>query len=272
MSEGGPPECAGRSHEAAGNGRPRWMVANRVVVRPRGEQNPAYEPAHPRVIASRPAVLISVGSVQSADSPQQSRVGSSRISQVIRWPGIRSSRSRATAPSSAPDTGRRPVRVTRASGLHGLRRRDSAPHGRHSVGDHVAINEACIDQGEDEVPVLLAERAQLRDTEVVLVEAPAGEDGLASGGCRVGVLHLDEAITPARRKCGGLQVHTVDAEPVHFLEMARVRRPLLRCRRRGERSLRSCRRSAARRSPSTLWRGPAMPLPGTCPGSTASRR
>jgi hypothetical protein len=45
--EGGPPELAGRSHEGVGNGTPRWMVANRVVERRHGEQNPAYEPAHP---------------------------------------------------------------------------------------------------------------------------------------------------------------------------------------------------------------------------------
>jgi len=45
--EGGPPELAGRSHEGVGNGAPRWMVANRVVARRHGEQNPAYEPAHP---------------------------------------------------------------------------------------------------------------------------------------------------------------------------------------------------------------------------------
>ena len=44
--EGGPPECAGRSLEAAGNGRRRWMVAPGA---PRGSpgQNPAYRPARP---------------------------------------------------------------------------------------------------------------------------------------------------------------------------------------------------------------------------------
>ncbi|GAB3656945.1 hypothetical protein GCM10027596_11750 [Nocardioides korecus] len=45
--EGGPPELAGRSLEVVGNGHPRWMVANRGVVRRPGEQNPAYEPARP---------------------------------------------------------------------------------------------------------------------------------------------------------------------------------------------------------------------------------
>ena len=46
MIEGGPPESAGRPHEAVVNGSPRWMVADRA---PRGarEQNPAYRPAHP---------------------------------------------------------------------------------------------------------------------------------------------------------------------------------------------------------------------------------
>jgi hypothetical protein len=45
--EGGPPELAGRSLEGVGNGTRRWMVANRTVERRYGDQNPAYEPAHP---------------------------------------------------------------------------------------------------------------------------------------------------------------------------------------------------------------------------------
>jgi hypothetical protein len=35
---------AGRPHETAGNGSPRWMTA---ASRPREAQNPAYRPAHP---------------------------------------------------------------------------------------------------------------------------------------------------------------------------------------------------------------------------------
>src|SRR5512139_872728 len=46
MFEGGPPESAGRPHEAAGDGSPRWMVAERASRGAR-EQNPAYRPAHP---------------------------------------------------------------------------------------------------------------------------------------------------------------------------------------------------------------------------------
>lgn len=45
--ESGPLELTGRSPDGAGNGVARWMVANRAVVRRYGEQNPAYEPAHP---------------------------------------------------------------------------------------------------------------------------------------------------------------------------------------------------------------------------------
>src|SRR3954453_9281120 len=37
-SEGCPPECAGGPHEAAGNGGPRWMVAERSAVRTPGTE------------------------------------------------------------------------------------------------------------------------------------------------------------------------------------------------------------------------------------------
>jgi hypothetical protein len=36
--EGCPPECAGGPHEAAGNGGPRWMVAERSAVRRPGTE------------------------------------------------------------------------------------------------------------------------------------------------------------------------------------------------------------------------------------------
>jgi hypothetical protein len=36
--EGGPPECAGRPQEAAGNGGRRWMVAERDVARRPGTE------------------------------------------------------------------------------------------------------------------------------------------------------------------------------------------------------------------------------------------
>ena len=45
-TEGGPPECAGRSLEGVGNGSRRWMVADPGPRGP-GEQNPAYRPARP---------------------------------------------------------------------------------------------------------------------------------------------------------------------------------------------------------------------------------
>src|SRR5438105_2177831 len=41
--------------------------------------------------------------------------------------------------------------------------------------DHGRVDEAGTDKRRDEVPVLLAEGAELRDAEVFLVEAPAGE-------------------------------------------------------------------------------------------------
>ncbi len=45
-----------------------------------------------------------------------------------------------------------------------------------------------------DVLVLLPQRAQLRNAEVLLVEAPAGELQPATGSGRVGVLHLDQSI------------------------------------------------------------------------------
>ena len=38
--------------EVVGNGSRRWMVANRVAERRYGEQNPAYEPAHPHHLSA----------------------------------------------------------------------------------------------------------------------------------------------------------------------------------------------------------------------------
>ena len=69
--EGGPPELAGRSHEGVGNGTPRWMIANRVVVRRRGEQNPAYEPAHPHLGAG--VCSFTVAAFGAAGSSQTGR-------------------------------------------------------------------------------------------------------------------------------------------------------------------------------------------------------
>jgi hypothetical protein len=40
--EGGPPELAGRPHEAVGNGSPRWMVADRAAAR-RTETEPGLQ-------------------------------------------------------------------------------------------------------------------------------------------------------------------------------------------------------------------------------------
>jgi len=66
--------------------------------------------------------------------------------------------------------------------------------------------------------VLLAQRAELGDAEVFLVEAPAGELRL-SGGCGgVGVLHSDEPVAPAVGQRGRAQIDTVDTEAVSLLE------------------------------------------------------
>ena len=69
--------------------------------------------------------------------------------------------------------------------------------------DDAGVDEAGVEQRADEVLVLLAQRAELGDAEVFLVEAPAGELRL-SGWCGgVGVLHLDEPVAPAvgQRTC-----------------------------------------------------------------------
>lgn len=44
MSEGGPPESAGRPLELVGNGKPRWMA---VIGASAPIQNPAYRPTRP---------------------------------------------------------------------------------------------------------------------------------------------------------------------------------------------------------------------------------
>src|SRR5688500_11380753 len=85
-------------------------------------------------------------------------------------------------------------------------------HGWQTARDHGRVNEAGIHQGRDEVLVLLAEGAKLRDAEVFLVEAPAGELRLASWRRGVRVLDLDQAIPPSLRKRRCLHINAVDAE------------------------------------------------------------
>jgi len=90
--------------------------------------------------------------------------------------------------------------------------------GPEAIEGGVHIDEVSAHQGGDEVAVLLSERAELRDAEVFLVEAPPGELWLAGGCSGVGVLHSDETIAPARRQRAGVEVDAVDAEAVELLE------------------------------------------------------
>jgi hypothetical protein len=56
--------------------------------------------------------------------------------------------------------------------------------------DHARIDESCLQQGCNEVAILLPERAELGDTEIFLVQTPTGELRLSGRRRRVGVLHL----------------------------------------------------------------------------------
>lgn len=80
------------------------------------------------------------------------------------------------------------------------------------------VDEAVGQERSNELLILLAECAQLRDAQVLLVEAPAREP---RGACRrrsVRVLHLDEPVAPPVRQDRGLQIDAVDAESVKLLE------------------------------------------------------
>ncbi len=72
--EGGPPEFAGRPHEAVGNGSPRWMVADRSTARC-AETEPGLQ-ASSSLASPCPAETWSGLVPQSADSPQELRAPS----------------------------------------------------------------------------------------------------------------------------------------------------------------------------------------------------
>jgi len=104
-----------------------------------------------------------------------------------------------------------------------------------SLEDERGVDQTGVDQCTDEVAVLLSERAELGDTEVLLVEAPAGELGCPGGSCGVAVLDLDQSVSPAVRQDSGLQVDAVNAEAVEFPRRLRTLRPRPRSDRPGGR-------------------------------------
>jgi hypothetical protein len=70
-------------------------------------------------------------------------------------------------------------------------------YGREAGSDHLGVDKASGDQRVYEVLVFLSEGAQLRDTQVFLVEAPSDELRFSRWGGRVLVLHFDQAIAPS---------------------------------------------------------------------------
>ena len=78
------------------------------------------------------------------------------------------------------------------------------------------------EEGCDEVLVLFPEGAELGDTQVFLVEAPAGVLRFPAWSCGVGVLDLDEPVAPAGWQGRCLKVDAIDAEAVEFLERGQL--------------------------------------------------
>lgn len=91
--------------------------------------------------------------------------------------------------------------------------------------DLVSVDKVIIKQGADEVDVLLAKGDQLGDAEVLLVQAPTGEAGLAGRRRGVGVLHLHETVAPAFWQDGRGEVDAIDAETVELLERGELAQP-----------------------------------------------
>ncbi|MEO5664723.1 MAG: hypothetical protein ABIR39_15745 [Nocardioides sp.] len=84
--------------------------------------------------------------------------------------------------------------------------------------DHAPIDQPCLDERGHEGAVLLPKRAELRDAQALLVEAPAREDRLPTRSRRVGPLNLDQSLAPPLRYGRRLQVDAVDTEAVELLE------------------------------------------------------
>lgn len=79
--------------------------------------------------------------------------------------------------------------------------------------DDVPVNQLGLEERRNEGAVLLPKCAELCDAQVLLIQAPTGEDRLPSRRRRVGALHLDQSLAPALRYGRRLQVDTVNAEP-----------------------------------------------------------
>ena len=99
-------------------------------------------------------------------------------------------------------------------------RRHLGESSRYDLG----VDESGLEQRRHEVLIFLAKGAQLRDAQVLLVETPSGVLRLARRRRGVRVLDSDQPVAPTMWQDGSLQVYTVNAEAVLFLE----RRPLAR--------------------------------------------
>jgi hypothetical protein len=80
--------------------------------------------------------------------------------------------------------------------------------------NHARIDESCLQQGCNEVAILLPERTELGNTEIFLVQTPTGELRLSSRRCRVGVLHFHQPTAPPIRERRRFQIDAIDAETV----------------------------------------------------------
>ena len=85
---------------------------------------------------------------------------------------------------------------------------------RKPLVNHARIDEPCLQQGCNEVAILLPERTELGNTEIFLVQTPTGELRLSSRRCRVGVLHFHQPIAPPIRERRRFQIDAIDAETV----------------------------------------------------------
>ena len=105
------------------------------------------------------------------------------------------------------------------------RRLSSTPRSRSRITP--ASTESCLQQGCNEVAILLPERTELGNTEIFLVQAPTGELRLFRRRRRVGVLHFNQLIAPPIRERRRFQIDAVDAETVQFLECGELARDAL---------------------------------------------
>ncbi|MCW4355672.1 hypothetical protein ONR57_20405 [Hoyosella sp. YIM 151337] len=90
-------------------------------------------------------------------------------------------------------------------------------HCEEAVRYQLTVDQPSSEQGTDEVEVLFAVCAKLRDTEILLVETPADilRRARRRGGIRI--LHLNQAIAPAVGKDRSRDIDTIDTETMLFL-------------------------------------------------------